>query len=128
MRGNVIELAVAVVIGAAFGALVTSLVEGLLNPLIAFLFGEVDLKGVAALTLRDNPGDEPDVITSFGVVLDALLRFLLVAASIYFLVVAPMNRLAERRKAGVEPEPEKPAEDILLLQEIRDLLAERRPL
>lgn len=126
MRGNVVDLAVAVVIGAAFGAVVTSLVDGVLNPLIAALFGQVDLSGVLAFTLREGVGDEPATVLSLGVVLDALLRFLLVAAAIYFFVVVPLNRLAARRKQGAEPEPAAPAEDVLLLQEIRDLLAERR--
>jgi large conductance mechanosensitive channel len=62
---------------------------------------------------------------SIGLILAALLNFLAVAAAVYFLIVLPMNRLAERRKRGIEPEPEAPAEDILLLQEIRDLLAKR---
>lgn len=119
MRGNVVDLAVAVVIGAAFSTVVTALVEGLINPLIAALFGSPDLTGVGVFLLN---GAE----FSVGLVLDAILKFLMVAAAIYFLIVLPMNKLAERRKAGVEPEPEKPAEDILLLQEIRDLLATRR--
>jgi large conductance mechanosensitive channel len=54
-----------------------------------------------------------------------VINFLVIAAAIYFIVVMPLNRLAERRKKGVEPEPKAPAEDVLLLTEIRDLLAQR---
>lgn len=127
MRGNVVDLAVAVVIGAAFGRVVSALVDGLINPLIAGIFGQPDLSALWRLTLREGPeaGPEDDAVLSFGLVLGEVLNFLLVAAAIYFLIVLPLNRLAARRKAGIEPEPEKPAEDILLLQEIRDLLATR---
>lgn len=119
MRGNVIDLAVAFVMGVAFSAVVTSFVEGLINPLIAAVFGAVDLAN--AMTWKIN-----GAIFSFGLILSAIINFLAIAAVVYFLIVMPMNKLAERRKAGIEPEPEAPAEDVLLLQEIRDLLAARK--
>jgi large conductance mechanosensitive channel len=119
LRGNVIELAVAFVIGAAFVALVSTVVDGLINPLIAAIVGAPDLSGAMIVTINEAK-------FYFGAVLGAIINFLLVAAAVYFLIVAPMNALAERRKAGIEPEPEAPAEDILLLQEIRDLLAAKR--
>ncbi|WNB85541.1 large conductance mechanosensitive channel protein MscL [Cellulomonas sp. ATA003] len=119
MRGNVIDLAVAVVIGAAFATVISALVDGFINPLVAAVFGTVDLD--SALVFEVN-----DAVFSIGMVIGAVINFLLVAAAVYFAIVLPMNRLAERRKAGVEPEPQAPAEDILLLQEIRDLLAARR--
>jgi large conductance mechanosensitive channel len=118
LRGNVVDLAVAVVIGAAFGAVVTSLVENLINPLIAALFQMPDLTNVWAFTVN---GAEFHLGTFIG----AVINFLVIAAAIYFIVVMPLNRLAERRKKGVEPEPKAPAEDVLLLTEIRDLLAQR---
>lgn len=118
MRGNVIELAVAVVIGAAFGRVVTAIVDGLLTPLIAALFGKPSLDGVMAFTI--NGADFWP-----GVVLNELITFLLTAAAIYFLVVLPINKLAERRKRGQVEEPAAMAEDVLLLQEIRDLLKNR---
>jgi large conductance mechanosensitive channel len=117
MRGNVVDLAVAVVIGAAFAAVVKALVEGIVTPLITMIFGEPSFTG---LTFTIN-GSE----FQYGLFLAAVFTFLTTAAAIFFLVVKPMNVLAERRKRGVEPEPEKPAEDILLLTEIRDLLRER---
>lgn len=119
LRGNVVDLAVAVVIGAAFGTVVTALVDGLINPLIAAVFGSPDLTGVGVFEVNE-------AIFSVGLVLDAIVKFLIIAAAIYFVIVMPMNKLAERRKKGMELEPEAPAEDVLLLTEIRDLLA-RRP-
>jgi len=119
MRGNVIELAVAFVIGAAFVAVVNTLVSGLITPLIAAIVGQPSLDGALIVTVNNAQ-------FYFGAVLGAIINFLLIAAAVYFLIVLPMNKLAERRKAGIEPEPEAPAEDILLLQEIRDLLAAKR--
>ncbi|WP_199422974.1 large conductance mechanosensitive channel protein MscL [Actinotalea solisilvae] len=121
LRGNVVDLAVAVVIGAAFGAVVTALVDGLLNPIVALIVGDTDLTQVLTWAVGPN-----DTVISIGLILDALLKFVLVALAIYLFIIVPMNRLAERRKAGAEPEPQAPAEDVLLLQEIRDLLAARR--
>lgn len=119
MRGNVMELAVAVVIGTAFTAVVTALVEGLMQPLIAAVVGTVDLDEAWVFTVREAE-------FRLGSVAGAVLNFLLTAAAIYLFVVLPANRFAERRMFGEEPGPKAPAEDILLLQEIRDLLAARR--
>ena len=116
MRGNVIDLAVAFVLGVAFAAVIDTIVNGLINPLIAAVFGQASLDNVWVAEVNNAQ-------FYFGAVLGALINFLAVAAAVYFLIVLPMNRLAERRKRGVEPEPEAPAEEILLLQEIRDLLA-----
>lgn len=118
LRGNVVDLAVAVVIGAAFGAVVTSIVDGLINPLIAAIFGQPNLVNVWTFEING-------AIFSIGLILNAVVNFLLVAAAVYFVIVLPLNTLAERRKKGIEPEPAAPAEDVLLLTEIRDLLAKR---
>ncbi|MGO1317458.1 MAG: large conductance mechanosensitive channel protein MscL [Cellulomonadaceae bacterium] len=115
MRGNVVELAVAVIIGGAFGQIVTAVVDGLITPLIALLFRAPDLSSVS-FTL----GSTHFLI---GSVLNAVINFLLIAAAVYFVIVMPLNKLAGLRKKGEEPEPEKPSEDIILLQEIRDLLS-----
>ena len=120
MRGNVIDLAVAVVIGAAFTGVVTSFTNNLINPLIA-AFGGTNVNGLAWQIIGSNK----KTVMDFGAVLTALINFLIVAAVVYFLVVAPMNLLAERRRRGEEPEPQAPTEDIVLLQEIRDLLRQR---
>ena len=119
LRGNVVELAVAVAIGAAFTTVVNAVVAGILDPLIALVAGKADLTDVWAVEVAD-------ATFTFGAVLGALLNFLLVAAAIYFVVVFPMNRLAARRKAGAEPAPVAPPADGLLLQEIRDLLRDGR--
>ena len=95
MRGNVVDLAVAVVIGAAFGAVVTAFVKDLITPLIAAVAGKPDF---SALALTINGSRFP-----VGDFLNALVSFLMVAVAIYFFVVAPMNALAERRKRGEAP-------------------------
>jgi large conductance mechanosensitive channel len=118
MRGNVVDLAVAVVIGAAFGAVVTAFVGGIINPLIAAIFGQPDISRVGNFVLNEAQ-------FSVGSVLQAIVNFLLVAAAVYFAVVVPMNHLQERRKAGIEPEPKAPSEEVILLTEIRDSLRSR---
>src|ERR1051326_1721820 len=92
MRGNVIDLAVAVVIGAAFGAVVTSFVTNILAPLIAAIVGKPDF---SAFNLTVN-----GAVISYGVFLNALMAFLLVAAAIYFFMVAPMNAWKEIGRAS----------------------------
>jgi len=123
MRGSVVELAVGIIIGAAFTSLVTALIDNILNPIIGAIFGKPDLTNLWDITLRAEHGDIPASVMSIGGFLNAVLNFLIVAAALYFFIVLPLNKLAERRASGQEPEPEAPAEDILLLQEIRDLLA-----
>lgn len=118
MRGNVIDLAVAFVIGLAFGQVVTAIVDGLINPIIAAIFGKTDLTGVMSFTINDAR-------FSIGLILDALINFLAVAAAVYFLIVMPMNRLAERRARAAEPEPDPLTVDQQLLTEIRDSLRTR---
>ncbi|MGW6200985.1 large conductance mechanosensitive channel protein MscL [Kribbella sp. NPDC055110] len=119
MRGNVVDLAVAVVIGGAFGRIVDGIVKGLINPLIAAIFGKTDLTGVGNFTINDAK-------FSIGLVLDSALGFLFVAAAVYFFIVMPLNKLAERRKRGQEPEPDPLTADQELLTEIRDLLRTRQ--
>jgi large conductance mechanosensitive channel len=95
MRGNVIDLAVAVVIGAAFGAVVTSFVADILTPLIAAIFGKPDF---SALAVDVNGGR-----IAYGLFLNALISFFMVAAAIYFFIVAPVNAWNERRRRGEAP-------------------------
>ena len=121
LRGNVVELAVAVVIGAAFGQIVTTFTDSVITPLIVAAGGGSEL-GFGPTLRPDNPATLVDI----GAVISALLNFVIVAAVVYFAVVVPLNRLMALRKSGVEPEPKAPAEDVLLLQEIRDLLREQR--
>lgn len=120
MRGNVVDLAVAFVIGAAFASLVKSIVDGLINPLVAAIFGKTDISKVWTFEINDS-------VFSIGVILQAALNFLSVAAAVYFLIVMPLNKLAERRARGQEPEPEAPlTTDQVLLTEIRDSLRTRQ--
>lgn len=116
-RGNVIDLAVAVVLGIAFGAVVTSVVEGVITPLIGALF-DFEFSGWSS-SLNGNE-------IFWGTVLDAAINFLLVAAAIFFLIVKPMNMLAERRRRGEEPQEAELSDEALLLTEIRDLLRQQR--
>ena len=118
-KGNVIDLAVAVVIGAAFTTVVNAVVEGLINPLVAAIFGQPNLNDVGVFTINDAQ-------FSIGIILAAALNFLLVAAAVYFVLIAPMNKYRELRAKGAEEEPEAPPEDLLVLQEIRDLIRDRR--
>ncbi|MEU4763343.1 large-conductance mechanosensitive channel protein MscL [Actinosynnema sp. NPDC023794] len=119
MRGNVIDLAVAVVIGAAFTSIVTAFTTNLINPIIA-LFGGNNVNGLAV-----QLGTSDKTIIDFGAIITAMINFLIVAAIVYFIFVLPMNKLKERRKRGQEPGPSEPT-DVELLKEIRDLLASQR--
>lgn len=105
LRGNAVELAVGVVIGAAFGAVVNSIVDGVLGPIISLISPGDGLANSFAITLKEGSGGDPDVIMYIGAVLDSLLKFLLIAAAVYFVIVLPMNALAERRKRR-QGEPE----------------------
>jgi len=111
MRGNVIDLAVAFVIGVAVAALIGSIVDWIITPLIAAIFGEPDLSSVG--TFRIN-----GALFSIGAVLTALINFLAIAAAVYFLIVLPMNKLRER---NAKEEAAAPTE-VDLLTEIRDAL------
>jgi len=113
MRGNVVDLAVAVVIGTAFGAIVKGLSDGIITPLIAAIFGQPDLNSVGTFTI--NKAD-----FSLGLVLTPIVNFVIVAAAIYFIVVVPVNKLRAR---FVKEEEVAEAEEITLLREIRDGLA-----
>lgn len=117
LRGNVIDLAVAVVIGTAFGAVVAAFSTGFIGGLIGAIGGTPDF-GDAGFVVNDSK-------IVIGSTVNALINFVIVAAVVYLAVVVPVNRLMERRKDGVEPEVAAPSEDIVLLQEIRDLLRQR---
>ncbi|SCE77888.1 MULTISPECIES: large conductance mechanosensitive channel protein MscL [Micromonospora] len=119
MRGNVVDLAVGVVIGAAFTGVVTQLTKSFLEPLIRVI--------VLLITGSDKglAGTAPEfrgIAFDWIAFVNAVITFLLTAAALYFLVVYPMNRLAERRKRGEEPPPAAPSEEVKLLTEIRDAL------
>jgi large conductance mechanosensitive channel len=97
MRGNVVDLAIAVVIGAAFGAVIASFVEDLLTPLIAAIFGQQDFQ---ALTFTIN-----DSVFRYGAFINALITFVTVAAAVFFFVVRPINALQARAKSEPPIDP-----------------------
>ncbi|MEU8821892.1 large conductance mechanosensitive channel protein MscL [Actinoplanes sp. NPDC048796] len=115
MRGNVVDLAVGVVIGAAFTAVVSGFTKSFLEPLIKWITG-----GSGALKGTWSP--EEGVVFDYSAFINAVITFFLTAAVLYFLVVFPLNKLAERRKRGEEPPPKAPSEEVKLLTEIRDAL------
>jgi large conductance mechanosensitive channel len=129
MRGNVIDLAVGVVIGAAFGAIVSSLVKDIIMPPIGWAMGGIDfsnffltLKGpvVATLTEAQKAGA---VTVNYGVFINAIVNFLIVALAL-FLLIRGINRLQTKPPESPAAAPP-PPEDVVLLREIRDLLKSR---
>jgi large conductance mechanosensitive channel len=120
MKGNVLDLAVAVIIGAAFAQVVNAMVEAVLMPLISALVGSPNFDSFAMLTVNGN-----DI--RFGVLLTALVNFLLVAAAVYVAIVLPMNKMIEarNRRLGIDPTEEEADAQVQLLTEIRDALRQR---
>ncbi|WP_353828977.1 large conductance mechanosensitive channel protein MscL [Agromyces sp. SYSU T0242] len=126
LRGNVIDLAVAVVVGAAFTAVVNSIVENIFDPLIGAAFDAESLNTAWTLAIPLPAGE---AVLNFGAVTSALITFLVVAAVVYFVFVMPMNVLkkhADERRAAGAPKPEDPETELTVLTEIRDLLASER--
>ena len=119
LRGNVVDLAVAVVIGVAF-ATVIGATERIIQPIINSA-GASDSLGLGFF-IRDS---DPKTFVDLGALITALLNFAIVAAAVYFFVVVPVTRLMKRRDRGEEPPVEAPTEDIVLLREIRDSLQQR---
>ncbi|WP_026422730.1 large-conductance mechanosensitive channel protein MscL [Actinokineospora inagensis] len=121
MRGNVIDLAVAVIIGAAFTTIVTSFTDGLIKPLINSAGGTHAADGLGFRVIGGNPSTFLD----FGSVINSAVNFLIVAAIVYFVIVLPVKHIQDRRKRGEEPGPAEPT-DVELLTEIRDLLRQQQ--
>jgi large conductance mechanosensitive channel len=117
MRGNVIDLAVAVVIGVAFGAVVTAFATDFLGGVIGAIGGTPDF-GDAGVTVNDSK-------IVYGSTINALIDFAIVAAAVYFAVVVPMHAVAARRARGADVATPAPSDEAKLLTEIRDLLAEQ---
>lgn len=119
LRGNVVDLAVAVVLGAAFVALVTAFTSSIITPLVSVVGGS----NPAGLSFRIISSNQATTV-NIGGLIGAIINFVMIAAVVYFAIVLPMNVLKTRRKAGVEAGPAEPT-DVELLIEIRDLLADR---
>jgi large conductance mechanosensitive channel len=122
MRGNVVDMAVGIIIGAAFGKIVTSFVNDVLMPPIGILLGGVDFSYLM-ITLKNAVGDSPDVVLKYGVFINTVIDFLIVAFAI-FMVIKGMNAL-KKKEEKAPPEPPKPSKEELLLTEIRDVLKSR---
>ena len=129
MRGNVIDLAVGVVIGAAFGAIVASLVKDIIMPPVGWAMGGIDfsnffftLKGPATATLAE--AQKAGAVTiNYGIFINAIINFLVVALAL-FALIRGINRL-QTKPLPADATPPPPPEDVVLLREIRDLLKSR---
>lgn len=117
LRGNVVDLAVAVVVGTAFTAIVTAFTRFIINPLIAAV-GGADAPGLGFFIRAGNQATFIDI----GALITAIINFVIIAAVVYFLIVLPVNTIKARRRSGEEAGPAEPT-DVELLAEIRDLLA-----
>jgi large conductance mechanosensitive channel len=117
MRGNVMDLAVGVVIGAAFGKIVSSLVDQIIMPPIGLVIGGVDFSAWKWILKAAGPDGKGEVAIQFGAFLNTVIQFAIIALAI-FLVVKLMNRLIRKEEAA----PAAPAADVVLLTEIRDIL------
>lgn len=123
MKGNVIDLAVGVVIGGAFTALITAVVDNLIKPVIAAA-GGANVSGLAVQLIAGNKA----TLMDFGALISAIIAFLITAAVVYFVFVMPVAKAREldRKRRGLPAEEKTAApEDVVLLSEIRDLLAAR---
>jgi large conductance mechanosensitive channel len=116
-RGNVIDLAVAVIIGAAFGAIVTSLVNDIIMPLVGIILGGVDFSGLSVQVGQ--------AAIAYGKFIQAIVNFVIIALAL-FLVVKGANKLQKQKAAAPPPAPPAPSAEVKLLTEIRDLLKSRR--
>ena len=121
IRGNVIDLAVGVVIGGAFGKIVSSLVSDIIMPLLSLILGKINLTDLKVVIAASAPNGVPIIIT-YGVFLQTALDFVVIAFSI-FLMVKLINRLQKKKEEAPPPPPQARQEEILLT-EIRDLLKE----
>jgi large conductance mechanosensitive channel len=123
IKGNAIDMAVGIVIGAAFGKIVSSLVADVVTPPIGILLGGVDFSNLA-ITLKAAVGETPAVVLSYGKFIQALIDFTIVAFAI-FMMIKTINTLKRKQQEEPAPPPEPPKQE-QLLTEIRDLLREKK--
>lgn len=121
MRGNVVDLAVAVVIGGAFGKIVTSLVNDLIMPPIGLLIGGIDFSSLKWI-IKDSTDPKQVVAINYGVFINTIIQFVIIALAIFIVI-----KLLERAMPKKEAAPAAPPADVVLLTEIRDLLKQRAP-
>lgn len=126
MRGNVVDMAVGIIIGAAFGKIVTSLVNDVIMPPIGILVGGVDFKDLT-IVLKEAVGETAAVTLNYGNFIQVVFDFLIVAFAI-FLMIKALNSLKkkEEEKPATPPAPPAPSKEETLLSEIRDILKEKK--
>ncbi len=122
VKGNVMDMAVGIIIGAAFGKIVSSFVEDVIMPPIGVLVGGVDFSGLA-FTIKQAAGDVPAVVISYGKFIQTVVDFTIVAFAI-FMAIKGINSLKRKEEEAPE-EPPEPSKEEVLLTEIRDLLKEK---
>ncbi|KUO61859.1 large-conductance mechanosensitive channel [bacterium BRH_c32] len=126
MRGNVVDLAVGIIIGGAFGKIVSSIVSDIIMPPIGILLGGLDFKDLA-ITLKEKTAETAAVQINYGAFINTIIDFLIIAWAIFMLVklLDAMKKKEEAAPAPPAPSPVPPSEDVLLLREIRDLLQKK---
>lgn len=117
MKGNVVDMATGIVIGAAFGKIVSTLVEGIIMPPIGLLIGGIDFSSIKTVIKSAGADGKGEVAIMWGSFLNTVITFAIVAFAI-FIVIKAMNRVMKKEEAA----PAAPAPDVVLLTEIRDLL------
>ena len=122
VKGNVVDMAVGIIIGAAFGKIVTALVGGVIMPPIGVALGGVDFSDLA-FTVKEAAGDVPAVVISYGAFIQTVIDFTIIAFAI-FMVIKLINTL-KKEEEEAPSEPPAPSNEEVLLTEIRDLLKER---
>jgi large conductance mechanosensitive channel len=120
MKGNVVDLAVGVVIGAAFGKIVSSLVSDIIMPLIGLITGGVDFSN-KVIVLKEATGTIEAVTLNYGQFINSIIDFIIIAFAI-FIVIKQINKLSKKEEEEVSKEDPKPSEEVKLLTEIRDSL------
>ena len=124
LKGSVVDLAVGVIVGAAFGKIVSSLVENILMPPLGLLIGGVDFSQLRFVIKAAGPDGKGEVSIGYGVFLQNTVNFLIIAWAL-FIVIQAVNRLRVKHEAP--PPPPLPSEEVLLLRDIRDSLRVKRP-
>lgn len=119
-RGSVVDLAIGVVIGAAFGAITKSLVDHIIMPPIGMLLGGIDFSSIVTTLKAAGPDGKGAVVVSWGLFMQAVLNFLIIAW-VMFMIVKAMNKMSRKREEAPAPPPE-PSVEVQLLTEIRDSL------
>jgi large conductance mechanosensitive channel len=122
VRGNVVDMAIGIIVGAAFGKIVTSLVGDMVMPPIGVLLGGVDFSGLV-ITMKQAVGDKPAVVISYGKFIQTVIDFTIIAFTI-FIALKAINSLKRKEEEAPKVPPAPSAEEVLL-REIRDLLKER---